>query len=302
MWEIDQNGREITYETIPFTDEAFPIRVLPDLVTRAPSPGMVPHRISWHEQLELLYVLEGTLHCECDFREYVCHAGDIMVIHPCEPHAVNYAGSPARYHCIMVDARLCCGKDDAGARQFIDPIVQRRVTFCHVLRRAGEAAEILEALLREHQGEEAGYELAVRGHLLRLIAHLYRYEREWESTPRQDPHRAIAPALRYIADHYAEHISLSALTASCCMNESYFCRRFRVSTGRTAVGYINEYRMTKAKALLMTTGLSVADIAAATGFDDSSYFARKFKEIYHISPTAMREGSAAGQQSKEEIV
>ena len=294
--------REITYETIPFTDEAFPIRVLPELVTRPLSPDAVPRRISWHEQMEFLYVLEGTLICECDFREYRCRAGDVVVINPCEPHAVNYAGSPARYHCIMVDARLCCGKDDTGARQFIDPIVQRRLRFCHVLHHAQAAGEILDALIREHAAAEPGYELAVRGHLLRLIAHLYRYEREWESAPRQEPQKAISPALRYIADHYAEHISLAALAAACCMNESYFCRRFRAGTGRTAVSYINEYRLTKARALLLTTSLSIADIAAATGFDDSSYFTRKFKEQYYISPSALRESGAAEQANKEEIL
>ena len=48
--------------------------------------------------------------------------------------------------------------------------------------------------------------------------------------------------------------------------------------------------------------LSIADIAAATGFDDSSYFTRKFKEQYYISPSALRESGAAEQANKEEIL
>ena len=296
-----QADREITYETIPFTDEAFPIRVLPDLVTRPTALQASPRRISWHEQMEFLYILEGSLICECDFHEYRCHAGDVVVINPCEPHALYYADRPARYHCVMIDTRLCSSPDDAAMRRFIDPITERRVRFRHLLHGKEVAASILGELIRENEQGEPGYELAVKGDLLRLVAHLYRCETA-DCTPSHEAQQAISPALRYIADHYAQSISLSSLAAACCMNESYFCRRFRACTGRTAVRYLNEYRLTKAKALLLTTDYSVAAIAAATGFDDSGYFARKFKEIYHITPSAMRQSCAPGQQNKEDNV
>ena len=302
MLDALRTDREITYETIPFTDEAFPIRVLPELVTRPVALPDTCRRISWHEQMELLYVLEGELICECDFHEYRCSAGDVVMINPCEPHAVYYTGTAARYHCIMIDTRLCGSRDDAAMRTFIDPITDRRVRFRHLLREKAAAAAILTDLMREHAGEAVGYELAVKGHLLRLIAHLYRYEVERDSPPKRNAQEGIAPALRYIADHYAERISLGALAAACCMNESYFCRKFRAGTGRTAVSYLNEYRLTKAKALILTTDYSISEISAATGFDDSSYFTRKFKEYYHISPTAMRESGAAGQAIKEDTV
>lgn len=293
--------REVTYETIPFTDEAFPIRVLPALVTRPTVLDAQPRRISWHEQMEFLYVLEGSLVCECDFHEYRCHAGDVVVINPCEPHAVYYDGRAARYHCIMIDTRLCSSPDDAAMRRFIDPITDRRVRFRHVLQSREAAGQMLDELVRENERGEVGCELAIKGVLLRLIAHLYRHE-VTDDARRQDAQSMLAPALRYIADHYAHSITLSALAGACCMNESYFCRRFRAATGRTAVQYLNEYRLTKAKALLLTTEYSVCEIAAATGFDDSSYFTRKFKEFYHISPTAMRHGGAAGPKSKEDTL
>jgi len=52
--------------------------------------------------------------------------------------------------------------------------------------------------------------------------------------------------------------------------------------------YVNEYRLAKAKALLLTTKDSICEIAISTGFSDNSYFTRKFKELYGISPSAMR--------------
>lgn len=281
---------ELTYETIPFTDETFPIRILPDMTTRPVAEHPHGGRISWHEQMEILYVLEGTLTCEIDFRPYRCCAGDIVMINPCEAHAVSWADAPARYHCLMIDPRLCGSRDDMGIRKFIDPITDRRVQFCHILRDRARLRRILEEMIEEFRGEQPGYELAVRGNLLRFLALLYRGEVQGEGQIyRPDGQAAITPALRYIADHYEEPITLDALAAACCMNRSYFCRRFHALTGRTAIAYVNEYRLTKAKALLLTTTRSIAQIAADTGFDDSSYFTRKFKALYGVSPSALRE-------------
>ena len=291
MTTLDAPTSELTYENIPFTDETFPIRILLDMTTTASATAQRNGHISWHEQLEILYVLEGQLICECDFRRYVCRAGDIIMINPCEAHAISFADAPARYHCVMIDLRLCGCRDDRSIRDFIDPIAARRVRFHNHLGNCPWAREILGDMIAEFCDKQAGYELAVRGDLLRLLSLLYRYEVTGDAPSVHGVKDAIAPALRYIADHYVEEIALSRLAGECCMNESYFCRRFREFTGRTAMTYVSEYRLAKAKALLLTTVRSITDIAAATGFNDSGYFTRKFKELYGLSPSAMRKGT-----------
>ena len=282
--EIEQ-PREKWYETIPFPDEASPIRILQNREKRTADA------VTWHEQIEILCIREGNLICECDFVHYICKPGDIIIINPCEAHAVFPFEKPARFDCLMIDPRLCGSRDDINVQKFMESYTERRIRFVTNIGPETEALlhPVIDELICEYTAKETGYELAVKGNLLRLLAILFRREvRQEESIPRRGNYESIAPALQYIAGHYTQDISLADLSSLCCMNRSYFCRQFHEITGKTAMVYVNEYRLAKAKALLLTTNDSICEIAISTGFSDNSYFTRKFKELYGISPSAMR--------------
>jgi len=54
------------------------------------------------------------------------------------------------------------------------------------------------------------------------------------------------------------------------------------------VDYLNQTRMTHAKSLLQMTQLSIQEVAARCGFNDSSYFCRIFKKYSGLSPIQYR--------------
>ena len=287
---MDQNRAR--YDRIPFSDELFPIII--GMHSRlSPAEHSAP-KCSWHEQLEVLYVTEGRVICECDFNRYVCSEGDIVVINPCEAHVVEYLDCEAHYLCLMVDPRLYGGSGDISGVKYIRPMSERRVRFRNVIRDNPTAKSILLELYDEYQRAEPAYEMAVKGHLLRFLTELFRNglagEDEKSATRSAE---SISPALAYVADHYAEHISIDNLASACCMNRSYFCRRFREITGRTAISYVNEYRLTKARALLLTGERSISEVAAECGFSDGNYFSRLFTKHFGETPhTLKKKGSA----------
>ncbi|MCQ2424642.1 MAG: AraC family transcriptional regulator [Lachnospiraceae bacterium] len=281
---------ESSYEAIRFSDETFPFYIISDMTTSAlPPPSSVPI-FSWHEQLEIIYVQEGSLICVSDFRRRRCPAGEVAVFNPCEAHAIEPDGcADARYHCLMIDTKLCGGRDDIILQKYMEPLISHRIRFQTVMEDEGgkaQAREILDELIGAYRDGGEGFELAVKGNLLRLLALFFRSPEKAER--KSSSQENVLPALRYIADHYAEDIPLSSLASACCMNSSYFCRRFREVTGRTAVTYVNEYRLTKAQALLLTTSDTVSGIAAAVGFSDPGYFTRLFRKFYGVPPGTLR--------------
>lgn len=58
--------------------------------------------------------------------------------------------------------------------------------------------------------------------------------------------------------------------------------------GKTATQYINEYCIEKASQLLTQTNDQIIDIAFSVGFDNSSYFIRKFKSLKGMTPSEYR--------------
>ena len=69
----------------------------------------------------------------------------------------------------------------------------------------------------------------------------------------------------------------------------YLSRKFKEETGKGIKDYIKALRLEKAKTLLATTNMTVADIADELKFCSSSYFSSEFKSVFGILPQKYRE-------------
>ena len=66
---------------------------------------------------------------------------------------------------------------------------------------------------------------------------------------------------------------------------------FKNTMGTSFIDYLNEYRLTMASRLLISSASSILDIAAEVGFDNLSYFNRVFKQKYSMTPRQFRKES-----------
>ena len=141
---MDKNfeNKGIVYENIPFLDENFPVILIKDIRTY-PSFTSTPS-IKWHEQLEIIFVTEGNIACECDFNRIECTAGDLIILNPCQAHIIEYHKTPATYQCLMVDVRLLSHGED----ELLSALAQRKMRF-HSLVKAPKPREIFQNILRE---------------------------------------------------------------------------------------------------------------------------------------------------------
>lgn len=92
----------------------------------------------------------------------------------------------------------------------------------------------------------------------------------------------------YISSHYKEISSLSNLAKSCYISKSHMCRIFKQELGISVAGYINNVRINAARELLLSTKMSVLDIALECGFNSAQYFHRQFKLHLGCSPSEYR--------------
>ncbi|KGE17155.1 helix-turn-helix transcriptional regulator [Paenibacillus wynnii] len=68
----------------------------------------------------------------------------------------------------------------------------------------------------------------------------------------------------------------------------HFLRLFRVIMGKTPNRFLTDCRLARAKLLLVSSELSVAQIAQGAGFSQSSYFIKVFKEVEGMPPNQYR--------------
>ena len=118
----------------------------------------------------------------------------------------------------------------------------------------------------------------------------------------QEVSKSIDPRIRavqkFIADNYAEPLSISQLAEMACLSPTQFKRRFKECIGISALKYITRYRTEKAQALLSHTDLPVQLVAENVGYSDLSAFSRRFFQHFGMSPRAFL-GSMKESLSKQ---
>ena len=92
----------------------------------------------------------------------------------------------------------------------------------------------------------------------------------------------------WLKKHYQEDVALKALAGKFDISVRSFNRRFRLAAGQTPLQYLQEVRLQQAKALLKQSNLSIAEIAYAVGYQDTSYFSSLFKRVNAITPNEYR--------------
>lgn len=139
----------------------------------------------------------------------------------------------------------------------------------------------------------------IRGHLLLLIgAVCRRYEeeivalaaRQAQRTSRRD---ALARVVRHVRENLARRISLVDAAAAVDLSPNYLAHLIKKETGKTFTDLITERRMEKAQELLAHTTLRISEIAAAVGFEDEAYFARRFRQRFQQAPRDYRSRALA---------
>ena len=92
--------------------------------------------------------------------------------------------------------------------------------------------------------------------------------------------------------NFHERISIADAARICGFSESHFMKYFKAHMAVSFTEYLNDYRLTIAARLLLSSSDSIGNIAVDTGFDNLSYFNRIFKKKYHCTPSEFREQKA----------
>jgi AraC-like DNA-binding protein len=95
--------------------------------------------------------------------------------------------------------------------------------------------------------------------------------------------RVVTVALDYLAENFAEDISLAELATLAGVDRFHLLRAFRRCLGLPPHLYQTQLRLRHAKRLLLAGELP-AIAAAAVGFADQSHLIRKFKAAYGVTP------------------
>ena len=91
-----------------------------------------------------------------------------------------------------------------------------------------------------------------------------------------------------VQKNYKEDMNLKTLSYKYHMNASYLGQIFQKEAGCSFAQYLSNTKNGIAKDLILNTNMKINDIAKEVGYPDTSYFYRKFKQCYGVSPASLR--------------
>ena len=102
--------------------------------------------------------------------------------------------------------------------------------------------------------------------------------------------KLIRTVLSIIEEEYASNIGLDYIAQKVYLTPSYLSMLFKKEMNTGLVHYINDYRLERAKEMLLNTNMRVIDISGKVGYESLAYFYSIFKKKYGKTPAEYREG------------
>lgn len=248
------------------------------------------HPLHWHEELEILYPLNGAADITIENKKYSLPNKQIMVIESCEVHSTYAHSSLSMFLCIHVSKKQL---------QSLSPDIELRRIRClpsiipsDLFPDYLEICRLMEQMTRLYIQDAPAFQLEAEGIILQVLARLIRCFSVGISPRLSDGDSAQSERIRqvisYVEEHFCEPVSLTDIASHIGLGKESFCRFFKKNMGISFLQYLSEVRLAHIYQCLVKTDLPVAEIAEKNGFTNQKLFNQSFKKLYGCTPSAVR--------------
>ena len=283
--KVDENGKEIlTYGT-----KEFPIAFFDDDLTNV----LVPWH--WHDELEIVLIIEGTVSMKIAGREFELNAGEGYFANSSILHSAELKTHSGYQHALVFSPKIISQAADLVWKTCVDPVLNNpEIPFVRldpVINWQKEIIGLSEKAWESGAYEKEFYPLTVRESLTHVLFILSEHTESNENKSfnsqkeLQDEFRA-KKTLSYIEKNYTSPITINDIAKSADISVSTCLRLFKEVLHTTPINFLIKFRLQKAIQILISDPQkAISEAAFQCGFSDASYFNRCFRKEYKTTPT-----------------
>ena len=290
MHTADRNPGSFPLLSIHYDFEDYPAAMFRREAGGIPNPLASPH---CHQELEFVYVKSEKMVCQVGEEQIVLLPTEGLFINTCQPHCYPHRDDCRRkkdsdFFALLFSPDVL-GLNPQLEASFALPLLENPNLAClHLKPSIPWQEDVLHSLLdMERCWASPTAPLRLQSLLLQVWETLY-LRLVYTGSSEAPALPSLRSMLEYIHQSYAEKILLKDIAKAGFVSENTCIALFNRHLGVSPTSYLNKYRLEKAAQLLVTTKLSVTDVALATGFASSSYFIKLFHQAYQIPPSEYR--------------
>ncbi|WNS45341.1 AraC family transcriptional regulator [Paenibacillus sp. MMS20-IR301] len=270
-------------------------------ISQVPYGTEIP--LHMHNYIEMMFVYRGRCDVTVGGMERMLMAGDLLIIDKETPHAVkqttqdDYVVNIILKQDFLSPAFLgrLSGQSIISRFMVESLISSRRHNHYLLFASAGveRIAEMVENMMCEFFERDLLSGELIDSYLLVLFSLLIRCTPLQEERAIRQPGShtcSIIEFMQYIEANY-EHCTLPEMGQAFGFHPNYLSSLLKKGTGRSFKQLLQLQRLSQASLFLTSSDLPVPDIAEQVGYSSLTFFYKKFKEIYKVTPSEYREAN-----------
>lgn len=274
------------YERHRFKNPEFPIKFHKDIlkggtVTVPNFVDTVRFVTHWHENIEILHVIDGEIRVKSGDEENNFKKGETAVINSGRFHHIEAMGEKAVYYCLIVDREFLSSKGiNSDECIFKNKIADEEI---------GMYFDKIETTFGEKKNSL--YKMRVVSFATLICERIYTYYRETEDVLADREAAAMTiskKVMKYVNKNFNSTIDVGEIAKQLGVSKFHMCHCFKACVGCGIVEFANAYKIDRAKALICSGEMNVSEAAEHCGFSNLSYFTRTFKKNTGFLPSEMK--------------
>ncbi len=250
----------------------------------------------WHNEYEIIYIKKGVGIISLDLEPHTVKAGDILLIAPGQLHSIEQKASETmEYENIIFGQEIVSNRhNDYCYNKYFHSLIKRTIQLPAIFNEetcpyyAGVAG-CIDSADEICKTFPNGYQLAIKSYLFQMFFIIFtNLPKDTAPVKRKKSLDKMKLIIKYVENNYANDITIEDMANLCDFSQSHFMKFFKNNMEVSFIEYLNNYRLTMASRLLISSTSSIIAIAMESGFDNLSYFNRLFKKKYEMTPSEFR--------------
>jgi AraC-like DNA-binding protein len=245
----------------------------------------------YHPEYELVYVeaFTGIRHVGQHISSFM--ESDLVLIGSNVPHLNFDYGIETAYHQIVVQLKQGFLGDAFKETPEFSLIHQMFEKAYLGLSFSGETKKIVSEKLKHMQGRPHFEQLINLLEIFQVLATSTEMtqlnEQDTSIKLFFDDKIRMGSVYKYIHANYDSNPDVNVIASTVHLSTAAFCRYFKKQTKMTFTDFVNQYRITQAKTLLLKD-LTVSEACYEVGFESLSHFNKLFKKLAGENPSAFK--------------
>ncbi len=251
----------------------------------------------FHQDLEILYVLDGGVEIQIETEKYELAKGDFLLVNANKRHSYRKKGGELLLACYHMNFSML--SEYLGTNQIL--------FWCNTVVDKSEAYEQLRRVLdrilnRFYKREKEGalYLNSIYYEALYILTSYFRIKSDDSRLKEQvsPDNSRVFEIQNYVQSNYQKQVSLNDLAKKLYLSNAYLSKYIKKRFGLSFLEYVNNIRLFHAVDELLYSEKKITRIALDNGFATTASFNKAFKDIYSMTPSAYR-SSVHKEETKE---